>query len=284
MMVLKEKGQAVFTVDCERETRIAFCYPYTLGDLNKIRKKLLSRDNFTEQVLCKSIDENPVYVWGVGTGPLGVWLTCRHHAGETPSSFVLEGLMNELLSPEYCELLDRITFRCCPVVDVDNVQRGAYGKYGPPCDPSMDWGERPVLGTIVFLKNYFAASNETPVLYLDLHSPEPFGSTYVCTWLQNEVTPDYWNRINAFCQCLLKRTSPPLKLDMSRTHGYPEWFHGNMDRSSQGYFKEKYNCLSLTFEISYNSPMGKPQSTQSDYTYLGTRLWKAVADYLKQKY
>lgn len=282
--VLREKNQICFTVECHGETRVAFCYPYTLDDLNGFRDRAAHNVSFHEEVLCESSMGYPVYLWTIGSGPLGVWLTARQHAGETPPSFVLEGLIEELLHPRHADILEIMTIRCCPMVDVDNVQRGAYGKYGPPCDPYMEWCDNSSLNTITRLRRFFQSCKEKPVLYLDMHSPEPCGSTYVNTWLESEVSPKYWRRIQSFCRYLSADSLHPLKLDMKQTRGHPEWFSGKIDQSSQGYFKNIHNCLSLTLEVSYQGLSNAFPAVPDDYRRFGDSLRSAITDYIRELY
>jgi len=273
---LRDEGIVRFSVPCGNSVFVAFCYPYLLEDLDAFRASFIRQASVQEIELLRSTGGYPVYAWRAGAGPLGVWLTCRQHAGESPASYVLEGFMRALAGPERQFLRQRVTVRVCPMVDVDNVQSGAYGKHGPPCDPYMDWSTQPVLPVVRCLQQYFAVAPEQPWVYIDLHSPEPCGSTFVCTWDQSEVPLSYLCEVNRLCNALGESSDDPLRLDRQRTRGYPQWFGDAVDRSSQGYFRQRHGCLATTLEVSYHWSSGGSLPEIEHYRAFGRALCAAI--------
>lgn len=58
-----------------------------------------------------------------------IFLTSRVHPGETPASFVLNGLINFLLNEKNEQariLLGRFVFKIIPMLNPDGVYRGYY--------------------------------------------------------------------------------------------------------------------------------------------------------------
>lgn len=276
--VFAEAGIVRFTVRCDCDpAEVAFCYPYGLEALALCRRRWLSDNRTREREIARTPEGRPVYVWEAGAGRRGVWLTGRHHAGETPASFVLEGLLDAMLSEGCAALLPCIALRVCPMIDPDNTARGAYGKYGPPCDPGQDWSPAPRLPQIAALRDYFAAVSDTPWLYLDLHSPEPYGSTFVAGWeAAMGASPEYLAEADAFCRLLHEESRHPLRLDLSRTRGYPTWYGDALNRWSHGYFKQRHGCLSLTLETAYHQPSGGACPTERDYRDFGRAVCRAI--------
>jgi hypothetical protein len=278
--VLRDDGRIRFSAPCPDGGYIAFCYPYTLAELDAFRQTHARSGIVREVELLRSPAGHPVYAWEAGSGPRGVWLTCRNHAGESPASYALEGLMRELAGPHNRSFLEQATARVCPIVDVDNVESGGYGKYGPPCDPYMDWRDRPQLAAVAALQRYFAAAAEQPAVYIDLHSPEPCGSTFVCTWAEDRVSAAYLHSVNALCRAIYEQSSHPLQLDLTRTKGYPQWFGDAVDRSSQGYFRQQYGCPAITLEISYHWSSGGPYPQPGDYREFGRALCRGIQHFI----
>jgi hypothetical protein len=274
--VLRDEGIVRFSMPCRAGDFIAFCYPYTLRELDAFRQAHMEGGVIREVELMRSPADHPIYAWEAGSGPKGVWLTCRNHAGESPASYVLEGFMLELTEPHNRLLLEQATVRACPMVDVDNVESGGYGKYGPLCDPYMDWSDRPQLEPVAALQRYFAVAAERPTVYIDLHSPEPCGSTFACTWAENQVSAAYLQSVNELCRAIYEQSGHPLRLDLARTKGYPQWFGDAIDRSSQGYFRTRYGCPALTLEVSYHWSSGRPYPEPNDYHEFGRALCRAV--------
>lgn len=64
-------------------------------------------------------------------GKKTIFLTSRVHPGETPASFVLNGIINFLTSKNYSgeqqdTLLDNFVFKIIPMLNPDGVYRGYY--------------------------------------------------------------------------------------------------------------------------------------------------------------
>ena len=57
-----------------------------------------------------------------------IFISCRVHPGETPASFVLDGLMKFLLkgSEQAKVLLDKFVFKIVPMLNPDGVYRGYW--------------------------------------------------------------------------------------------------------------------------------------------------------------
>ena len=58
-----------------------------------------------------------------------IFLSCRVHPGETPASFVLEGILKFLTNEKSVQarlLLDKFVFRIVPCLNPDGVYRGYY--------------------------------------------------------------------------------------------------------------------------------------------------------------
>ena len=74
------------------------------------------------------------------TKPL-IYIIGRQHPGETPASFIVEGVLNFLLSPsiEAKQLRDKFEFRVVPMVNVDGVISGNYRSNLSGSDVNRQW-------------------------------------------------------------------------------------------------------------------------------------------------
>lgn len=90
--------------------------------------------------LCKSGKGRSVPSLSVGEGSTRIMLAARHHACESPGSFVLEGLLDSLIAdpiPDTCLFV-------APFVDYDGVVDGDQGKGRWPYDHNRDYApEKP---------------------------------------------------------------------------------------------------------------------------------------------
>jgi predicted deacylase len=93
----------------------------------------------------------------------------RQHAGETPGSWVLDGIMRSLSE----DGLGGIDWWIVPFVDLDGVENGDYGKDAHPWDFNRAWEQMPmrpeVLSIQADLRRFKARYPKR--LVIDLHAP-----------------------------------------------------------------------------------------------------------------
>jgi hypothetical protein len=104
-----------------------------------------------------------------------VWIIARQHAGETPASFTVEGLLERLGNPcgMVLEALHDTAVHVVPMVDVDGVEAGWFGKDQVPIDFNRDWRRSPSHpATRAMIEQIRASRLQAPItLALDLHAP-----------------------------------------------------------------------------------------------------------------
>lgn len=91
--------------------------------------------NLPVQTFCLSEKGSRVPFVTFGDGERVILLTARHHACESTGSYVLEGVLDELL----CEPLANAKIVCVPFVDYDGVLAGDQGKSRAPHDHNRDY-------------------------------------------------------------------------------------------------------------------------------------------------
>ena len=96
---------------------------------------LAKRYNLTVTELCTSKRGRSVPCLQFGEGAKTILLTARHHACESPGSYVLEGVLEEILSFP----LPDARILCVPFVDYDGVLDGDQGKARAPHDHNRDY-------------------------------------------------------------------------------------------------------------------------------------------------
>lgn len=156
--------------------------PFVLSDANRLlqwaSRKTVEAQPFQ---LCQSADGHSVpalrIVHGSGAEPArrAVWVHAREHAWECGSSWVAQGFVEWLLSslPEAAHLREQADIVVVPVMDVDNVERGAGGKEQRPHDHGRDWSEHPVWPEVAAALRQLTdldAQGRLDVL-VDLHNP-----------------------------------------------------------------------------------------------------------------
>ena len=128
-------------------------------------------------VLTQSRKGREVEVVQIGAGNPGakfaVALTCRHHSCEMTASFLLEGIIQEILSetPEGKWLRENAEFFIVPFVDKDGVEDGDQGKGRRPHDHNRDYHHE-IYPEIRALKAEIERKfSGKPLFFMDLHCP-----------------------------------------------------------------------------------------------------------------
>jgi hypothetical protein len=124
-------------------TDVALCYPYDQAELQSLVRKSkgywtshpigLSQGGCPLQRLSNSVDPEP-------RSRAGVFLVARQHAGETPGSWVLDGILDHLSRKRE----SRVLAWTIPLADAGGIQRGSYGRDSFAFDLDQAWGEPPL--------------------------------------------------------------------------------------------------------------------------------------------
>jgi len=119
---------------------LAHCYPYTYTDLCEYLSRVCqadTRDRIRKTVLCKSLAGNDVEVLIITnfqSEPIelsvrrSIILTSRVHPGESNASWMMQGVIDFLISDEETAkfLRDQFVFKIVPMQNPDGVIVGNY--------------------------------------------------------------------------------------------------------------------------------------------------------------
>jgi hypothetical protein len=270
-------GHFAFTVPVVgRRTYVAYSYPYCHADLEAVLQPL-SAQRFE---LCRSQEDRPIAHLRLGNHSAprrSVWVIARQHAGETPASYVAEGLIRALTAQPAPASAAQTAYHLVPMLDVDGVARGRYGKDQEPVDFNRDWRDHPVRPEVTALVRALRASHETaPIaLVLDLHASH-HGDTACYAF---GVPPAEDGTLAACQQALVARVAAEgpatvgFRPEDLRTEPQPE-------RSCRDYLTRALRVPALTFEISYHLSQAGRYLNVVDYRDFGAALARAVDQHL----
>ncbi|MEO8369042.1 MAG: M14-type cytosolic carboxypeptidase [Candidatus Solibacter sp.] len=118
---------------------IAHTPPYTLVDLDRLRRLVRANSAAREQIIGKSVEGRDLLLWTLGTptAKRNVWLMFRQHAWESGSSWVGDAAVRALLADQ--QLRDRVQWHILPVADPDGVAQGGvrFNRHG--FDLNRNW-------------------------------------------------------------------------------------------------------------------------------------------------
>jgi hypothetical protein len=159
----------------EDRTFFAFSLPYQLSDFERFCDSLPGRAGVARGDL--AVSEGGRAIPHLELGKIGadrhVLLTCRHHACESVASYVLEGLLSELVETPPAAILDGHHLHVVPFADLDGVENGDQGKNRVPHDHCGDYGaEQRYRSTAAVLD---LARDLNVVVAVDFHCPWKWG-------------------------------------------------------------------------------------------------------------
>ncbi|MFW6438264.1 MAG: M14 family zinc carboxypeptidase [Armatimonadota bacterium] len=155
----------------------AFCFPYAPQDLDATLADL--GDSWERDLIGVTHESRPLErlrLTGGHSGERpGVYFMARQHSGETPGSWVLDGILRFLSSDEddATELRERLDVWACPFVDLDGVVNGDYGKDALPWDYNRAWEQLPMRAAVHAIQRDLLRFYErtAPRIVIDLHGP-----------------------------------------------------------------------------------------------------------------
>jgi hypothetical protein len=238
--------------------------------------------------LCKSRDGHSVPALRVTQGDAaekyGIWIEARQHAWESGSSWVGKGILDWLVSDEPAaeELRKKSVVYFVPIMDVDNVERGAGGKNQKPHDHNRDWTDAPHWPEVRAAQKQIIALDAARSfdLFIDLHNPAPNDREPEFFLAPRELLSEKGRRnLDAFLAAARAEMTGPLafrgKVRESGPRYDPEW-----ERISKNWVARNTHShvVSVTLETAWNTP----HSTQAGYQQVGRELGQAVARYLQR--
>jgi hypothetical protein len=151
---------------------IAFCYPYGMAELDALLAE--THGYWRADTIGVSQGGRPIvrlsnsFGEPCGQRP-GLYLVARQHSGETPGSWVLDGLLRYLATMgEKAPLTWAV-----PLTNIDGVEQGDYGKDNFPYDLNRAWGVVPMRHEVLVIQRDVGRWSERckPVLGIDFHAP-----------------------------------------------------------------------------------------------------------------
>ena len=264
----------------------AHCYPYQPEHFEGTVAEV--GDAWQGEVLGYSHHGRPVrrYVSDFGsegdTRP-GFYLLARQHAGETPGSWVMDGLVRFLASEEGLKTVGReMVVWLVPFVNIDDVVEGSYGKDPSPCDCNRAWFTLPLRTEVKAIADDIRRWSQRcrPRFLIDIHAPaHSERDTYV--HLPRAGRPQ---RERDLVMGFAERFHQALPADLRSPKGwttpdYPSRF--TVGTTVSAWFYDTFEVPAAGVEISYQGTSERDY-TVADYRRIGRCLAGALADLAKE--
>lgn len=230
--------------------------------------------------LCKGYKGSSVPSIRFGNGNKSILLTARHHACESTGSYVLEGVLEELITNP---IPDTKVF-CVPFVDYEGVIRGDQGKSRAPHDHNRDYdiAKGSIYPECAAIREY--VQNNGCHYAFDFHSPWHKGLENDTVFLVQNSTkklPRY-NKLGE----LFEKSITADSLKYEHKNDYPPetgWNSGDAYFSFSRYMcSREENHISLSVETAYFGTEENKVSSDN-LLELGHCFAKALKKYISEE-
>ena len=264
-------------------------YPYTYSKLLKYSDSISAYiDTFT---LCMSEGGLRVPIYKIqdkkAKPEYMILIIARQHAFESLSNYFLEGMINFLTDTDRLsiELKKKVCLYIVPMMDVDNVYKGASGRMQKPIDFNRNWTIDSYWSAVAAVKELVneKTKNQELLVFLDIHSTYPGGFRPLTGIynIYNSNEPNFFN-FKHFCRIFKKSACYSLieinGLYNSKKRGFADEFFGKnpIERYNAKYF-------STTIECDWNTNNNGEELTIDELKQTGYLFAKSIAIFLNKK-
>jgi len=253
---------------------IAFCFPYGQAELSATLDR--AKDYWMTAGIGVSQNGHPITrvsnsVGSPAGSQPGIYIVARQHAGETPGSWVLDGLLrywSQVRKGGY-------VIWAVPFVDMDGIQWGHYGRDGFPYDLDCAWGTPPARHETSLIKQDIQRwkSRCRPVVALDLHAPGACDRDGVYAYASADPSSTTAAEENKWCNVI--------KSELLAEYAAPEFRRVDQRTcrlttpSFTSFMRNELHVPALSIQIPY-SHAGNNLLTQKNYREIGQRIGQAL--------
>jgi hypothetical protein len=274
------------------EGRFCFAFPYQTHDLQEFLQRFATNPHLKVASLCKTKKERNVELLFLGRvdGKCDhrVALTCRHHCCEMMASYVLEGVMEEVLgkSDDGKWLREHVEFFIVPMVDKDGVEDGDQGKNRKPRDHNRDYDGTSIHPSVQAIRDQLPGWSSGKLRFaLDIHCPSIRGGINEMIYFVGGPNERAWNGMNQFCKVLESVQKGPLVYSRQNNLPFGQGWN-NQDNYKAGTPFARWAAelpgvaAASTLEVPYANASGRPVTDESARA-LGHDLARALRRYLE---
>ena len=274
------RRQAAWTITPRYDSfECALCFPYGLSDLEMTRAACGDYWGLDLIGVTSGGQPLPRLSNTAKAEAPGLYLVARQHSGETPGSWVLDGLLRHAAaSLDPADLL----IWAVPLADLDGIVAGAYGKDPFPWDLNRAWTTPPMRHETRVISSDLArwARQATPALGVDFHAPGPTEAEGAYFFLPREERPE---ASRAAAQIAVDAIAPALPKALlhaqpTRQVAYPSRWDATATLDAHIWDHFEIPCLALEtpYTSSHNTLL-----TREQYRRLGAALLDGICAHLQ---
>lgn len=276
-----------------KDVRFCMAFPYQEHALRAFLQRHEKNPHLKVETLCQTMKKRDVELLLLGRldgkADHRVALTCRHHSCEMMASYVLEGLIDEVLSDSADGkwLRDHVEFFIVPMVDKDGVEDGDQGKNRKPHDHNRDYEGEPLYASVKAIRARLPHWGDGKLRFaMDMHCPGLRGAGHESIYFVGGPSDKVWKEVGRFSKTLEEVQTGPLvyrsKNNLPFGQGWnTQATYGNKKSFARWAADLPGIEIATTIEVAYANADGKIVTDQSARA-LGRDLSKALRKHLQQ--
>ena len=277
----EQTGQFQFEVNIRSdEAYVAHCYPYGLAEWDELVADFKASPCLATSTIGQTERGRPMPHAQITEGKPDdkrvIWLTARHHSGETSGGWALDGTLRWLLSDDdkAKHLRQRYVFRVMPFADLDGVVEGLYGKERAPHDFNRAYLEDTPRPEIAHFLDAFCAMGDRNLAFFDYHSPDAGGQHQVFMRYRGATSQRRVEICQEYGDALVALSPKRSKLEAKDVRE-PLYQGDEGETTSTGGTYLTGRIISMTNEVSYALTADDHVLTRRDYRAYGAAIGKA---------
>ena len=247
---------------------IAYSYPYTPSMVQDLLRDLRRHEAVEISYPGKSAKGRPIPHLVIRSTSAGseeeiLWVQAREHAGETAGGYALDGFLRAAVKSS---LREHFEIHALPMLDVDSVAEGRYGKEAPPVDHHMCWcpdSPRPETRLAMELMRNSVAGGRRFRLFISFHSPSPEKDSYLVPFNPTLLTDTERIRAERLCHTLSTNSPPdfPITANEMSYQRVSAWYNDDIECQPEAFVLRQFGAESCLLETAYH---GSPTGTESN--------------------
>lgn len=276
------------------DVRFCFAFPYQAADLQAFLQRHDGNPNLKVETLCQTKKGRDVELLLAGRldgqAEHRVALTCRHHSCEMMASYVLEGIVDELLgdTDDGRWLREHVAFFIVPMVDKDGVEDGDQGKNRKPRDHNRDYLGTSIHPSVAAIRERLPLWSASKLSFaMDMHCPAASGPTHEIVFFVGGPDEKVWGNAERFCRTLETTQTGPITYRTRNNLLYGQGWNTDKNYTAGKAFSRWAAELpgtraATTIEVAYANAEGDTVTDQTARA-LGHDLARALRKHLQSE-
>ncbi|MDA2927380.1 M14-type cytosolic carboxypeptidase, partial [Acidobacteria bacterium AH-259-G07] len=265
---------------------VAYSYPYTPSMLKESLTNLASHRGVETRYPGKSSEGRSIpYVImrsnNLTKQPEILWAQAREHAGETSGGYALDGFLRTAVNSS---LLEHFEIHALPMIDIDSVAKGRYGKNAPPVDHHMCWcpdSPRQETKLAMELMRKSVAGGRRFRLLINFHSPSPENDSYIVPFNPTLLTERQRLSAEKLHYSLAAHSSPnfPLTADEMSYQRVSSWWDDDIEHRPEAFVLRHFGAETCLLETAYHGSSTNRPSSPEVLRELGASVVRGLESY-----